>query len=85
MGLFEPPTGNCGTIVSKPIRVAYLNGDYDKAIRLIRKQGLGVVYTAVASVEPYHATIHLAPADYDKAVELLNRAKIRWFPPTPFF
>lgn len=74
-----------GTIVTSPIRMAYLNGDYDRAFDLLKEAGIKIVYRTVASVEPYHATIHVEPADKDKANEILKQAGIHLYPPTPFY
>ncbi len=75
-----------GTMDTKPIRVAFANGDYDKAFDLIAGAGLKIVYKTVASVEPYEATIHLE--DYesrDKATQALDEAGISWSEPVPFY
>ncbi|MBI5043490.1 MAG: hypothetical protein HZC10_06620 [Nitrospirae bacterium] len=74
-----------GTIVTTPIRVDYMNGDYNKAYDILAKEKIAMVYKAVASVEPYHATIHVNPEDGEKAKQLLTKAGIKWHPPTPFY
>lgn len=74
-----------GTIVTAPIRVEYMNGDYNKAYDALAKEKIPMVYKSVASVEPYHATIHVNPEDGDKAKELLTKSGIKWYPPTPFY
>jgi hypothetical protein len=77
--------GSIGTIVTKPIRVAYMNGDHDKAETLIRGAGLAIRVRTVSTVEPYHGTIHVVPEDYEKAVALLDENKIAHYPATPYF
>lgn len=77
--------GGIGTIVTKPIRVAYMNGDHDKAEVLIRGAGLAIRVRTVSTVEPYHGTIHVVPEDYEKAVALLDENKIAHYPATPYF
>jgi mono/diheme cytochrome c family protein len=74
-----------GTIVTVPIRVDYMNGDYDKAYDLITNAKIKIVYKTVASVEPYHATIHVLPQDAEKVKKLLDKAGIKHYPPTPFY
>lgn len=74
-----------GTIVTTPIRVEYMNGDYNKAYDILAKEKVAMVYKTVASVEPYHATIHVDPADGEKAKQLLSKAGIKWYQPVPFY
>ena len=74
-----------GTIVTTPIRVDYMNGDYDKAYDALVNNKIGVIYKTAASVEPHHATIHVAPEDGDKAKRILDKAKIKWWEPVPFY
>lgn len=75
-----------GTMDTKPIRVEYLNGDYNRAFDLIRAAGIKIIYKTVADVEPHHAAIHFDNiADRDKAARILEEAGIKWYPPTPFF
>jgi lipoate-protein ligase A len=74
-----------GTVVTSPIRVEYLNGDYGKAYDLLMEKKIKIIYKTVASVEPYHATIHVAPEDEEKAKKILEKAKIKYYPPTPFY
>ncbi len=74
-----------GTVVTAPIRVAYMNGDYDKAYDLLAKEKVKIVYKTVSSVEPYHATFHLNPDDEERVKSLLDGAKIKHYEPTPFY
>lgn len=74
-----------GTIITSPLRMAYLNGDYDRAFDLLKGAAIKIVYRTVASVEPYHATMHVEPEDKEKAKTLLERAGIQLYPPTPFY
>ncbi len=52
-----------GTIWGDPIRVDFQNGDFEKADKAVAASGAKVIYKAVASVEPYHATIWVAEED----------------------
>ncbi|MFQ5612337.1 MAG: hypothetical protein ACE5H9_09415 [Anaerolineae bacterium] len=75
-----------GTMDTKPLRMDYANGDYSRAYDLISGAGIKIVYKTVASVEPYHATIHLEhEQDRDRAAKLLDEAGIQWFSPVPFY
>lgn len=74
-----------GTVLTTPIRVDYMNGDYDKAYDLLTGKKIKIFYKTVASVEPHHATIHLEPGDGPKAKKLLDKAGIKWYAPTPFY
>ena len=74
-----------GTIITSPLRIAYLNGDYDRAFDALKTAGIKITYRTVASVEPYHATIHVEPEDKDKAITTLKQAGIQLYPPTPFY
>lgn len=75
-----------GTMDTKPIRVEYMNGDYSRAYDLIVGAGIKIISKTVATVEPYHATIHLDNVeDRDKVTKLLEEAGIAWYPATPFF
>ncbi|MCP5073115.1 MAG: hypothetical protein GY947_07450 [Rhodobacteraceae bacterium] len=56
-----------GTIWGDPIRVDFQSGDYEKADKAVAASGARVVYKAVSSVEPYHATIWVAEEDGEKA------------------
>jgi hypothetical protein len=56
-----------GTIWGDPIRVDFQNGDYEKADQAVADSGARVVYRAVSSVEPYHATIWVAEDDSEIA------------------
>jgi len=74
-----------GTILTTPIRVDYMNGDYDKAYDALADKKIGIIYKTVASVEPYHATLHVEPGEGDNAKKVLDNAKIKWYEPTPFY
>jgi len=75
-----------GTVDTKPIRVAYMNGDYDKAYDLLTEAGLKIAYKTVASVGPYEATIHLGDSEArNKAIQILEEAGIAWSEPKPFY
>ncbi|MDI6800279.1 MAG: hypothetical protein QMD53_06420 [Actinomycetota bacterium] len=74
-----------GTVVTAPLRVEYLSGDYSKAFDLLQKEKVKIVYKTVSSVEPYHATIHLSPADEERVKTLLDEAKIKYYEPSPFY
>ena len=52
-----------GTIWGDPIRVDFQSGDYEKADKAIAASGAKVIYKAVSSVEPYHATIWVDEKD----------------------
>ncbi len=56
-----------GTIWGDPIRVDFQSGDFEKADKAVAASGSKVIYKAVSSVEPYHATIWVAEADSEKA------------------
>ena len=56
-----------GTIWGAPIRVDFQSGDYEKADEAVVNSGSKVIYRAVSSVEPYHATIWVAEEDGEKA------------------
>lgn len=74
-----------GTIVTSPLRVEYLNGDYERAFDALKAAGIKITYRTVASVEPYHATIHVEPEDKERATGILKQAGVRIYPPTPFY
>lgn len=65
-----------GTIWGTPIRVDFQNGDFEKADKAVAASGSKVIYKAVASVEPYHATIWVAEADGEKAIKAVTDAGI---------
>jgi len=65
-----------GTIWGTPIRVDFQNGDFEKADKAVAASGSKIIYKAVASVEPYHATIWVAEADGEKAVRAVTDAGI---------
>ncbi len=56
-----------GTIWGDPIRVDFQNGDFETADKAIAGTDSKVIYRAVSSVEPYHATIWVAESDGEKA------------------
>ena len=56
-----------GTIWGDPIRVDFQSGDFETADKAIAASGAKVIYKAVSSVEPYHATIWVAEEDSEKA------------------
>ncbi len=74
-----------GVIVTSPLRMDYMNGDYNHAFDLLKQAGIKIAYRTVASVEPYQATIHVEPQDKEKAKNLIEGAGIRLYPPTPFY
>ncbi len=74
-----------GVIETSPLRMAYLNGDYDRAFDLLKQAGVKIAYRTVASVEPYHATIHVEMEDKEKARATVEQAGIKLYPPTPFY
>jgi hypothetical protein len=74
-----------GVIITSPLRIAYLNGDYGRAFDLLKDAGIKIAYRTVASVEPYHATIHVEPEDKEKARAIIEQAGIRLYPPIPFY
>ncbi len=74
-----------GVIVTSPLRIAYMNGDYERAFDLLKQAGIKMAYRTVASVEPYHATIHVEPEDKEKAKTIIEQAGIRLYPPKPFY
>lgn len=65
-----------GTIWGDPIRVDFQSGDFEKADRAIAASGSKVIYKAVSSVEPYHATIWVAEADGKKARDAVAAAGV---------
>ncbi len=74
-----------GVIVSIPIRVDYMNGDYHKAREILEKNGIRIMYCTVMSVPPYHATIHVVPEDGVKAMKLLKQNGIKMYKVKPVF
>lgn len=78
-------SGGVGTIYNAPIRVEYINGDFDKAEGVIKKAGVAIVGRIVASVTPYHATIFVGLNDEKKAIELVQKAGIKTYPIEPYF
>ncbi len=74
-----------GVIVTSPLRIGYMNGDYDRAFDVLKQAGIKIAYRTVASVEPYQATIHVEPGDKEKAKQVLQQAGIHIYPPLPFY
>ncbi len=74
-----------GTVITSPLRIEYLNGDYNRAFDALKGAGIKIAYRTVASVEPYHATIHVEPEDKEKAIAILKQAGVQLHPPTPFY
>lgn len=77
--------GAVGTIYNAPIRIDYINGDFDKAEEILKKQGIGIQGRNVASVTPYHATIFVSIDEEAKAKELIKKAGIKTFPVEPLY
>ncbi len=77
--------GVVGTIYHAPIRVEYINGDFDKAEEIIKKAGVHIVGRNVASVTPYHATIFVGLEDEKKAIDLIKKAGIKTYEVEPYF
>jgi hypothetical protein len=78
-------TGSAGTIANAPLRVDYINGDFDKSEDILKKSKIGIVGRNVASVTPYHATIFVNLSDEEKAKKLLKDAGIAMYPIEPYF
>ncbi len=78
-------SGGVGTIYNAPIRVEYINGDFDKAEAVIKKASIAIVGRNVASVTPYHATIFVSLEDEKKAVEVVQEAGIKTYVVEPYF
>ena len=74
-----------GVIESTPIRLDYMDGDFDKAEGLLKKENISIVYRTVATVEPYHGTIFVDKSLGDKVKKILEKNKIEVYPPKPFF
>ncbi|RZD13859.1 MAG: hypothetical protein EVJ47_08740 [Candidatus Acidulodesulfobacterium ferriphilum] len=77
--------GVVGTIYNAPIRVEYLNGDFDKAEEILKKANIHIVGRNVASVTPYHATIFVGLKDEEKAINLVKKAGIKTYAVEPYF
>jgi hypothetical protein len=77
--------GVVGTVYNAPIRVEYINGDFDKAEEILKKADIHVLGRNVASVTPYHATIFVSLQDEDKALSLIKKTGIKTYPVEPYF
>ena len=74
-----------GTVYNAPIRVEYINGDFDKAEEILKKADIHILGRNVASVTPYHATIFVELGDEDKALGLIKKSGIKTYPIEPYF
>jgi len=74
-----------GTDVSIPIRVDYMNGDYHKAYDLLKSKDIPIKYKVVMTVPPFHATLHIFPTFGVKAMETLQKDKIKMYRVKPVF
>ncbi|MCL4542240.1 MAG: hypothetical protein M1458_00635 [Deltaproteobacteria bacterium] len=77
--------GAVGTVYNAPIRVDYINGDFDKAEEILQKANVHIVGRNVASVTPYHATIFVGLKEEKKAVDLIKKAGIKTYEVEPYF
>lgn len=77
--------GVIGTIYNAPIRVEYINGDFDKAEEVLKKADIHILGRNVASVTPYHATIFVSLEDEEKAANLIKNAGIKTYAIEPYF
>jgi len=77
--------GVVGTVYNAPIRVEYINGDFDKAEDILKKADIHILGRNVASVTPYHATIFVSLQDEEKALSLIKKAGIKIYPAEPYF
>ena len=77
--------GTVGTVINAPIRVDYINGDFDKAEEILKNAKISIVGRNVASVTPYHATIFVNLDDEAKAKKLIKTAGINMHPIEPYF
>ncbi len=74
-----------GTVYNAPIRVDYVNGDFDKAEEALKKEKIHILGRNVASVTPYHATIFVSLEEEDKALKTIKKAGIKTYPIEPYF
>ncbi|ODS35500.1 MAG: hypothetical protein A7316_07130 [Candidatus Altiarchaeales archaeon WOR_SM1_86-2] len=74
-----------GVIESTPLRLDYMNGDFEKAEGLLKEENINIIHRTVATVEPYHATIFVDKSRGDSAKKILEKNKIKIYPPKPFF
>ncbi len=77
--------GVIGTVYNAPIRVEYINGDFDKAEEILKKVDIHILGRNVASVTPYHATIFVGLEDEKKALDLIKKAGITTYLIEPYF
>ncbi|MFW0884610.1 hypothetical protein ACMCNP_06145 [Candidatus Acidulodesulfobacterium sp. H_13] len=77
--------GVIGTVYNAPIRVEYINGDFDKAEEILKKVDIHILGRNVASVTPYHATIFVGLEDEEKALGSIKKAGIKTYPIEPYF
>jgi len=74
-----------GVIESTPIRLDYMNGDFEKAEDLLRKENINIIYRTVATIEPYHGTIFVDKPQGDSAKKIIGKNKIKIYRQKPFF
>ncbi|MBE0428885.1 MAG: hypothetical protein IBX61_03325 [Thermoleophilia bacterium] len=74
-----------GTIRSVPLRVGFLNGDWERARIALEDAGIEVMFQSVSSVEPYTATIHVGLESGEKTISALEAAGIAWGRPAPYY
>ncbi|MHB8231623.1 MAG: hypothetical protein ACYDDB_01805 [bacterium] len=77
--------GVVGTVYNAPIRVEYINGDFDKAEEVLKKADIHILGRNVASVTPYHATIFVGLKDEEKALGLIKKSGVKTYPVEPYF
>lgn len=68
-----------------PLRVEFLNGDWERARIALDAENINVMFQTVSSVEPYTATIHIHPEDEATAIATLSAAGVPWEKPTPYY
>jgi hypothetical protein len=74
-----------GTVYNAPIRVDYINGDFNKAEEILKKADIHIVGRNVASVTPYHATIFVSLEEEKTAYDLIKKSGIKTYPIEPYF
>jgi len=67
------------------MRLEFLNGDWKKAREALAREGIGIIFQSVASVEPHTATIHVSRDDGEAAAKALAAAGVSWERPTPYY